>query len=79
MQCERSGEYKPPKTRKKPNLEGTGFGLGQRSRTFGFAKKYCGCVQMTTTYGLPCACIIDEKRKKNCLFYWMKYTLIGKG
>ena len=22
MQCERSGEYKPPKTRKKPNLEG---------------------------------------------------------
>jgi len=24
MQCERSGEYKPPKTRKKPNLEGIG-------------------------------------------------------
>jgi len=24
MQCERSGEYKPPKTRKKPNLDGTG-------------------------------------------------------
>ena len=24
MQCERSGEYKPPKMRKKPNLEGTG-------------------------------------------------------
>jgi len=24
MQCERSGEYKPLKTRKKPNLEGTG-------------------------------------------------------
>jgi len=24
MQCERTGEYKPPKTRKKPNLEGTG-------------------------------------------------------
>ncbi|XP_024632657.1 uncharacterized protein [Medicago truncatula] len=24
MQCERSGEYKPPKTRKKPKLEGTG-------------------------------------------------------
>jgi len=23
MQCERSGEYKPPKMRKKPNLEGT--------------------------------------------------------
>jgi len=23
MQCERSGEYKPPKTRKKPNLQGT--------------------------------------------------------
>ena len=24
MQCERSGIYKPPKTRKKPNLEGIG-------------------------------------------------------
>ena len=24
MQCERSGTYKPPKTRKKPNLEGIG-------------------------------------------------------
>jgi hypothetical protein len=24
MQCERSGQYKPPKTRKKANLEGTG-------------------------------------------------------
>ena len=24
MQCERSGEYKPPKTRKKSKLEGTG-------------------------------------------------------
>jgi len=24
MQCERGGEYKPPKNRKKPNLEGTG-------------------------------------------------------
>jgi len=24
MQCERSGEYKPPKMRKKPKLEGTG-------------------------------------------------------
>jgi hypothetical protein len=24
MQCERSGEYKPPKTRKKPNLQATG-------------------------------------------------------
>jgi len=24
MQCERSGEYKPPKTRKKPKLQGTG-------------------------------------------------------
>jgi len=50
----------------------------QRSRTFDFAKEDCGCVQMTT-YGLPCACIIAEKRKKICLFYWMKYTLIGKG
>jgi len=24
MQCERGGIYKPPKTRKKPNLEGIG-------------------------------------------------------
>ena len=24
MQCEKTGEYKPPKTRKKPKLEGTG-------------------------------------------------------
>jgi len=24
MQCEKSGEYKPPKTSKKPKLEGTG-------------------------------------------------------
>jgi len=24
MQCERSGEYKPPKTRKRTNLEGIG-------------------------------------------------------
>jgi len=35
----------------------------QRSMTFGFAKEDCGCVQMTT-YELPCACIIAEKRKK---------------
>ena len=35
----------------------------QRSRTFDFAKKDCGCVKMTT-YGLPCAFIIVEKRKK---------------
>ena len=35
----------------------------QRSRTFGFAKEDCGCVQMTT-FGLPCACILAEKRKK---------------
>ena len=35
----------------------------QRSRTFGFAKEDCGCVQMAT-YGFPCACIIIEKRKK---------------
>jgi len=25
MQCDRSGIYKPPKTRKKPNLEGIGL------------------------------------------------------
>ena len=50
----------------------------QRSRTFGFAKEDCGCVQMTT-FGFPCACILAEKRKKNCLFFWMKYTLIGEG
>jgi len=35
----------------------------QRSRTFDFAKEDCGCVQMTT-FELPCACIIVEKRKK---------------
>jgi len=35
----------------------------QRFRTFGFAKEDCVCVQMTT-YGLPCACTIAEKRKK---------------
>ena len=28
MQCERSGVYKPPKTRKKPNLEGIGLRKG---------------------------------------------------
>jgi len=50
----------------------------QLSRTFGFAKEDCGCVQMAT-YEFPYACIISEKRKKKCLFYWMKYTLIGKG
>jgi len=48
------------------------------SRTFGFAKEYCGCVQKTS-YELPCACIIAMKRKENRLFYWMMYTLIGKG
>ena len=35
----------------------------QLSRTFGFAKEDCGCVQMTT-FGLLCASIIAEKRKK---------------
>jgi len=38
----------------------------QRSRTFGFAQEDCGCVQMIT-FGLPCACIIAEKRKKKFL------------
>ncbi|KEH25864.1 OTU-like cysteine protease [Medicago truncatula] len=33
------------------------------SRRFGFAKEDCGCVQMAT-FGLPCACILAEKRKK---------------
>ncbi|KEH19766.1 hypothetical protein MTR_8g468040 [Medicago truncatula] len=33
------------------------------SRTFGFDKEDCGCVQKTS-YELPCACIIVEKRKK---------------
>ena len=35
----------------------------ERSRRFGFAKEDCGCVQMAT-FGLPCACILAEKRKK---------------
>jgi hypothetical protein len=34
-----------------------------RSRTFGFDKEDCGCVQKTS-YALPCACIIAMKRKK---------------
>ena len=35
----------------------------ERSRRFGFAKEDCGCVKMAT-FGLPCACILAEKRKK---------------
>ena len=35
----------------------------ERSRRFGFAKEDCGCVQMATI-GLPYACILAEKRKK---------------
>jgi len=35
----------------------------ERSRRFSFAKEDCGCVQMEM-FGLPCACILAEKRKK---------------
>jgi hypothetical protein len=38
-----------------------------RSKTFGFAKEDCGCVQKTGC-GLPCACIIAMKRKKKISF-----------
>jgi len=36
MQCERSGEYKPPKTRKKPKLKG----MGSRKCECPFRLKY---------------------------------------
>jgi hypothetical protein len=35
----------------------------KRSKTFGFGKEYCGCVQKTS-YGLSCACIIAMKSKQ---------------
>jgi len=35
----------------------------KRSKTFGFGKEDCGCVQKTS-YGLPCACIIAMKSKQ---------------
>jgi len=56
----------------------------QRSRTFSFAKEDCGCVQMTT-YGLPCACIIAENRKKKLHIlldeihpHWQRLSVIGE-
>jgi len=42
MQCERSGEYKPSKTRKKLNLDGTG------SRKCEFLFRLCGLFDMDT-------------------------------
>ena len=56
----------------------------QHSRTFGFAKEDCDCVQMTM-YGLPCACIIAEKRKKKLSIlldeihlHWQRFSVIGE-
>ena len=55
-----------------------------RTRTFGFAKEDCGCVQMTT-YGLPCACIIAKKRKTKLPIildeihpHWQRLSVIGE-
>ena len=39
----------------------------KRSKTFGFGREDCACVQKTS-YRLPCACIIAMKSKQNCLF-----------
>jgi len=56
----------------------------ERSRRFGFAKEDCGCVQMVT-YGLPCACILAEKRKKKLPIlldeihpHWRRLGVIGQ-
>jgi hypothetical protein len=56
----------------------------QCSRTFGFAKEDCGCLQMIT-FGLPCACIIAEKRKKILPIlsdeihpHWQRLSVIGQ-
>ena len=56
----------------------------QRYKTFDFAKEDCGCVQMAT-YGLPCACIIVEKRKKKMSIlldeihlHWQRLSVIGE-
>jgi len=56
----------------------------ERSRRFGFAKEDCGCVQMAT-FGLPCACILAEKRKKKLPIlldeihpHWRRLSVIGQ-
>ena len=56
----------------------------QRCRTFDFAKEDCGCVKMTT-FGLPCACIVTEKRKKKLPIlldeihpHWQRLSVIGQ-
>jgi len=56
----------------------------ERSRKFGFAKGDYGCVQMTT-YGLPCACMLAEKRKKKLSIlldeihpHWQQLCVIGQ-
>ncbi|KEH34517.1 hypothetical protein MTR_3g467680 [Medicago truncatula] len=56
----------------------------QCSRTLIFAKEDCGCMQMTR-YGLPCACIIAEKRKKKLPIlldeihpHWQRISVHGK-
>ncbi|KEH38186.1 hypothetical protein MTR_2g061890 [Medicago truncatula] len=54
------------------------------SRRFDFAKEDYGCVQMTT-FGLPCACILAEKRKKKFPIlldeihpHWRRLCVIGE-
>ena len=56
----------------------------ERSRRFDFAKEDCGSVQMTT-FGLPCACILAEKRKKKLSIlldkihpHWQRLGVIGQ-
>jgi len=56
----------------------------KRSKTFGFEKEDCGCVQKTS-YGLPCACIIAMKSKKNLPLvlddiypYWKRLSVQGE-
>ena len=56
----------------------------ERSRTFGFAKEDCGCVQMTT-FELPCACILAENRKNKLPIildeihpHWRRLSVIGE-
>jgi len=56
----------------------------ERSRRFEFAKEDCGCVQMAT-FGLPCACILAEKRKKKFPIlldeihpHWQRLSVIGE-
>ena len=56
----------------------------ERSRRFSFAKEDCGCVQMEM-FGLPCACILAEKRKKKLSIlldeihlHWRRLSVIGQ-